>query len=572
MTVRSRGLLLLIVAILCTSCATPTPAPPALTPLPATTPTPVATITPAPTPRPVITPAQPIAGGLQPRWWDRCVFYTVLVRSFFDSSGDGYGDLQGLIDKLDYLNDGNSATVSDLGITALWLLPVYGSPTYHGYAASDYYNVEAAYGDNDTFRHLVSEAHQRGIYLIVDMALNHTSEKHPWFEDAISAPTALHRDWYVWSDTDPGWLGPDKRAVWYERNGAYYYAFFGPALPDLNLRNPAVTGQMLDVIRYWMQDMGVDGFRLDAIRHLVEEGQNQESTPSTHRWLQSFHQFYKGLDPNAFAIGEVTGSTSERLTYYDDQVDMCFEFDWATAAIASLTQSDAATLQAKQSLIQSVYPQAQYGTFLALQDQNRVLSQLNESLPKARLAATLLLTSPGLPFLWYGEEIGMRGKKPDLYIRRPMQWENQRGAGFSSGRPWADVDINYDQVNVADESADPNSLLSHYRRLIRLRNQYQALRTGSWLPVEASDPRVYAYLRHADDADLLVVLNLGEEAIADCKLSAQQSFIAPGDYAPRSLLSTEPVAVLKVGAAGDLSAYVPLPALAPLSDYVLLIR
>jgi len=292
MTVRSHGLLLLIVAILCTGCATPTPAPPPLTPLPATTPTPVATITPAPTARPVITPAQPIAGGLQPRWWDHCVFYTVLVRSFFDSSGDGYGDLQGLIDKLDYLNDGNSATVSDLGITALWLLPVYGSPTYHGYAASDYYNVEAAYGDNDTFRRLVSEAHQRGIYLIVDMALNHT-----WFEDAITSPTAVHRNWYVWSDTDPDWLGPDKRAVWYERNGAYYYAFFGSALPDLNLSNPAVTAQMLDVIRYWMQDMGVDGFRLDAIRHLVEEGQNQESTPSTHRWLEGFHQFYKGWTP-----------------------------------------------------------------------------------------------------------------------------------------------------------------------------------------------------------------------------------------------------------------------------------
>jgi len=278
------------------------------------------------------------------------------------------------------------------------------------------------------------------------------------------------------------------------------------------------------------------------------------------------------LDPNAFAIGEVTGSTSERLTYYDDQVDMCFEFDWATAAIASLTQGDAATLQAEQSLIQSVYPQAQYGTFLALQDHNRVLSQLNESLPQARLAATLLLTSPGLPFLWYGDEIGMRGKKPDLYIRRPMQWQNHRGAGFSSGRPWADVDLDYDQVNVADESADPNSLLSHYRRLIRLRSQYQALSTGTWLPVEASDPKVYAYLRHADDADLLVVLNLGEEAITDCKLSARQSFVAPGSYSPRSLIGKEVAADLKVGATGEVSAYVPLPSLAPLSGHVLLIR
>jgi len=279
-----------------------------------------------------------------------------------------------------------------------------------------------------------------------------------------------------------------------------------------------------------------------------------------------------GLEPNAFAIGEVTGPTSERLAYHDGEVDMCFEFDWAGAAVSSLDQGDPTDLKAKQSFIQAVYPEGQYGTFLALQDHNRIISQLRDSLPKARMAATLLLTSPGVPFMYYGEEIRMRGKKPDVYIRRPMQWANRLRAGFSEGRPWMDVDLNSDVVNVEDESADPNSLLSHYRRLIRLRLKYKALRSDNWMLLEASNSSVYAYLRHADDGEVLVLLNFSGEAIDACELSAEHSPIPAGDYQPIDLLGNESITPLTVNAAGGFSGYAPLPSLAALTGYVILIR
>lgn len=496
----------------------------------------------------------------------------LLVRSFYDSDGDGYGDLQGLIDKLDYLNDGDPTTDSDLGVNALWLMPVYASPTYHGYAASDYHHIEPHYGDNETFRRFVDQAHQRSIHVIVDLALNHTSEKHPWFLESISSPDAPRRDWYVWLDADPGWRGPDLRAVWFLRNGAYYYAFFGSALPDLNLRNESVTAQMLDVARFWLLDMGVDGFRLDAVRHLIEEGEDQESTPATLQWLKHFRDSHQSLVPHAMTVGEVTGPTAERLPYYDGQVDLCFEFDWAAAAVESLNKGDPAPLLATQSLISSVYPRGQYAVFLALQDQNRIISQLRDSPPKARLAATLLLTSPGVPFLYYGEEIGMRGAKPDVFIRRPMQWSDELRAGFSTGRPWMDVDLNYDVVNVQTESSDPDSLLSHYRRLMRLRLQFSALRTGDWIPLGASNAQVYAFLRHADDAGLMVVLNLADEPLQQVQFSVSQSPLQAGDYQPTELLSQEDITPIRVNIEGGFQDYVPLDALAPLSGYVIQIR
>jgi alpha-amylase len=376
----------------------------------------------------------------------------------------------------------------------------------------------------------------------------------------------------VWVEDDPGWRGPDQRAVWFLRNGAYYYAFFGSALPDLNLQDEAVTAQMVDVARFWLLDMGVDGFRLDAVRHLIEEGQDQESTPSTLEWLKRFRDSCRRLIPNAMTIGEVTGPTSERLSYYDGQVDLCFEFGWSAAAVESLDTGDPASLLATQSFIYSAYPRGQYGTFLALQDQDRIISQLRDSLPKAHLAATLLLTSPGVPFVYYGEEIGMRARKPDIFIRRPMQWSDALRAGFSSGRPWMDVDLNYDVVNVETESHDPDSLLSHYRRLIRLRLQFPALRIGGWIPISASDTQVYAFLRHADEGDLMVVLNLADEAVPQVGLSLAQSPVPAGDYQPRELLAEADIAPLEVNTDGGFKGYAPLDVLAPLSGYVILIR
>ncbi len=560
-----------LLAVLLSTCSQPSSLP-AATPEPTATATLSVPATATATFRPPVTPPQPFPGGLTANWWDDSVFYVLLVRSFYDADGDGYGDLEGLVDKLDYLNDGDPSTDDDLEVNALWLMPVYASPAYHGYAASDYYHVEPHYGDNEAFRELINQAHHRGMHVIVDLALNHTSEKHPWFLESISSPNAERRDWYVWAEDDPGWRGPDQRAVWFLRNGAYYYAFFGSALPDLNLRDEVVTAQMVDVARFWLLDMGVDGFRLDAVRHLIEEGQDQESTPSTLEWLKRFRDSCRRLVPNAMTIGEVTGPTSERLSYYDGQVDLCFEFGWSAAAVESLDVGDPASLLATQSFVYSAYPRGQYGTFLALQDQDRVISQLRDSLSKARLAATLLLTSPGVPFLYYGEEIGMRGKKPDVFIRRPMQWSDELRAGFSSGRPWMDIDLNYDVVNVETESLDPDSLLSHYRRLIRLRLEFPALRIGAWIPISASDTQVYAFLRHGNEADLMVVLNLADEPLPQVSLSLGQSPVPAGDYQPRELLAEADIASLEVSTVGGFEDYAPLDVLAPLSGYVILIR
>ncbi len=566
---------LILVAVFATCCSpamAPTPTAIPLPPEPETSPTPGVTAAPTTTPLPAVTPPDPYPGGLSQNWWRDGVFYVLLVRSFYDQSGDGYGDLAGLIDKLDYLNDGDPSTDTDLGVTGLWLLPVTRSPTYHGYGTTDYYTLEPTYGDNETFRRLVSEAHRRGIHVLLDLALNHTSDKHPWFQDSMSSPQAEHRDWYVWLPENPGWRGPDKRVVWFQSGGAYYYAFFGGSLPDLNLRNPAVTAELMNVVRFWLRDMGADGFRLDAIRHLVEQGQAQESTPDTHAWLQGFYRTFKETQPNAFAIGEVTGSTAERVPYVGNEVDLCFEFDWAAAAIASLDKGDPSILVQKQQAIEALLPGGAYGSFLALQDHARVITQLRDNVAKARLAATLLLTSPGVPFLWYGEEIGMRGSTPDVFIRRPMQWANQRAAGFTSGRPWMEVDLNYDQVNVADESVNADSLLSHYRKLIRLRTAYSSLRTGAWQPLQASDPAVYAYMRSDAASSIVVVLNLGAREVDSCAVSAQSSPLAAGAHQAQDLLGTDAFAPLEVAQAGAIAGWVPLKRLEPTSGWVLLLK
>ena len=199
-------------------------------------------------------------------WWNDTVFYEVFVRSFQDSDGDGIGDLQGLIDRLDYLNDGDPATASDLGVTGIWLMPVAQSPSYHGYVTADYYTVEQDYGSNEGFQRLIDEAHRRGIKVLVDLVLNHTSIEHPWFIDSASGPDSDKRDWYIWRPSDDGsrapWVGGGP--VWHKQGDAYYFGLFWEGMPDLNYRNPEVTAEMQNAARFWLEEMGVDGFRLDA--------------------------------------------------------------------------------------------------------------------------------------------------------------------------------------------------------------------------------------------------------------------------------------------------------------------
>jgi glycosidase len=567
------GLLpLLIVALLVVACqggdeATP-PATATAGPAeqPATEPAPAASATPAATPLP--TPGV-VSGTDGMPWWNDAVFYEVFVRSFYDSDGDGVGDINGLIEKLDYLNDGDPATNDDLGVTGIWLMPIMESPSYHGYDVVDYYEVDPEYGSNQDFLRLMDEAHARGIRVIVDLVLNHTSREHPWFLESIDR-NSQRRDWYIWAEEPGDYNGPWGQPVWHASTGGYYYGVFWEGMPDLNYENPEVAEQMQDVTRFWLEEMGVDGFRLDAIKHLIEEGEIQENTEQTHAWFEDYFVFYKSVDSDTMAVGEVWSTTAEVVEYIGDEVDLAFEFDLAQSILSSVSDGRRDAVAAAHEKIATEYPEGQYAVFLTNHDQNRVVSQLSNDMVKARLAATLLLTSPGVPFIYYGEEIGMRGIKPDELIRRPMQWTAGEAGGFTSGEPWQPLHQEYRSATVEEQAANPQSLLSHYRALIGLRNGHEALRIGEWQAVEAPGHDVYAYLRHSDDEVILVVINLHDETIADYSLDLESGPLSGPVEATLLYADGEgEISSPEINAQGGFAGYRPIESLGPQSSYVI---
>jgi glycosidase len=325
---------------------------------------------------------------------------------------------------------------------------------------------------------------------------------------------------------------------------------------------------MQKAIRFWLAEMQVDGFRLDAIKHLIEDGRRQENTPATHAWLQDFHTFYKGINPDAVTVGEVWSPTTEVVKYIGDQVDLAFEFDTAGAIIQSARLGNNRLMLRTQQQSQDQYPVQQYATFITNHDQDRMMSQLNGDVGKAKVAASLLLTGPGVPFIYYGEEVGQKGRKPDENIRTPMQWTAAENAGFTTAaRAWRTPQGDYETVNVALAAADPASLLNHYRRLIQLRSAYPALRLGDWQAVAVEDFHLYAALRSTTAETILVVINLGPEAIADYQLT-----LATGPL--RAGTATEifgDVAVLSptLNANGGFDDYRPLAQLEPYATYLI---
>ncbi|MDH7490522.1 MAG: alpha-amylase family glycosyl hydrolase, partial [Anaerolineae bacterium] len=487
-----------------------------------------------------------------------------------DSDGDGIGDLNGLIAKLDYLNDGDPATSTDLGVTGIWLMPVAESPSYHGYDVVDYKKIEKDYGTNEDFKRLISEAHKRGIVVITDLVLNHTSSEHPWFVDA-QTPGSAHENWYIWSNERPDYLGPWGQQVWHKSGLRYYYALFWEKMPDLNYRNGAVTEAMLDITRFWLEEMGVDGFRLDAIRHLIEEGPIQENTEATHEWIKGFNRFVHTINPDALIVGEVWDETAEIVRYIGGKLDVAFEFALAEALLDSVWRGDNAALVAAQEKIIAHYPKGQYAPFLTNHDQNRVMNALRNDWASARLAATLLLTNPGVPFIYYGEEIGMRGAKPDERIRTPMQWDSSPTAGFTTGTPWQQLAGDVTTVNVATQSADDGSLLNHYRALIQLRMEHPALRAGDMALVKSDSCKVYAALRYGEGEAILIVANLSETPVTDYALSLASGPLKHVSVARMLLGEGQPIAPV-VNAAGGFDAYTPLPTLEPKSALVIALK
>jgi alpha-amylase len=487
-------------------------------------------------------------------WWNETVFYEIFVRSFYDSDGDGTGDFKGIIEKLDYLNDGNPDTDTDLGITGIWLMPIFPSPSYHGYDVTDYYSVNPEYGTLEDFNQLLEEAHQRGIRVVIDLVLNHTSDTHPWFIDSRSSPDSEFRDWYIWVNEKPDYKGPWGETVWHPYRGSYYYGIFESFMPDLNYLNPEVTAEMNNIVRFWLEEVGVDGFRLDAAKHLIEEGTRQENTPATHSWYESFRPVYKEINPNAMVVGEVYDSNAITIkAYTNEELDLIFNFSLATAFISSARDQTALPALGELNTAATKLPEMQYATFLTNHDQNRVMSQLGGNQNKAKVASSLLLTSPGVPFIYYGEELGMLGQKPDQAIRRPMQWSPEDGAGFTAGMPWQAPDSNYGFINVAVETEDPDSLLNHYRKLIQLRNQHPALSEGDYYLVKTHETHLYACLRATDKEKLLVVINTSNMELGEYRLAVDKGVLAPGSYQLTSLMEPDLEISLTVDERGELT-------------------
>jgi alpha-amylase len=504
-------------------------------------------------------------------WWNDAVFYEIFVRSFYDSNGDGIGDINGLIEKLDYLNDGSTKTIDDLGVTGLWLMPIMPSPTYHGYDVTDYYSVNPDYGTNEDFKRLMDEAHKRGIRVIIDLVLNHTSSEHPWFQ-AARDPNSPYRDWYVWSDEDPGTLGPWDAKAWYPTANGYYYAIFWDKMPDLNYANPEVVAEMNKVAKFWLEEMGVDGFRLDAARYLVEQGEELADSPANHQYWKNFRLAYKDANPEAITVGEIwTSNVSVEDYLKGDELDLAFNFDLASQIIEKVNGGYGKQLQRDiRSTVETFQP-GTYATFLTNHDQNRLMNEVAGKWERAKMAATVLLTLPGTPFLYYGEEIGMTGTKPDEKIRTPMQWSADKSAGFSSTFPWESINADYTEKNVAQQSNDLDSLLSVYRALIYLRSNHPALRTGDFIPVETSNNAVLAFLRVQEQDVVLVLINLGTRNLTDLTVSLAKGPLS-GSYAATVIYGNGQPGELAFDSQGGFTDYRPTPELAPSSSLIIQLK
>ena len=488
-------------------------------------------------------------GSGKAAWWQRGVVYQIYPRSFQDLNGDGVGDLPGIRHRLDH--------VAALGVDAIWISPIYPSPMADfGYDVSDYVSVHPLFGSLADFDQLLADAHARGLKVILDYVPNHSSDQHPWFRESRSSRENPKRDWYVWRDPAPdggpptNWLSEFGGPAWTfdSGTGQFYYHAYLPEQPDLNWRNPDVRAAMLDVLRFWL-DRGVDGFRVDAIHHLIE-AENLLDNPPNPDWRQGLsparrllrvHTMDQPEVHDAIAamravadsyggdrlmIGEAYLPFDRLMAYYGADLTgfhLPFNFHligapWHPTAIAALIEAY------ERALPPGGWPNWVLGNH----DRSRVASRLGAS--QARVAAMLLLTLRGTPTIYQGEEIGMTDvtipldrvqdpwerNVPGLGLgrdpaRTPMPWDARPGAGFTTGEPWLPLGADSAALNVAAQAADASSMLRLYRELIALRRAEPALSVGDYTQVAATE-QVLAYERSHAGARLLIALNLSDEA------------------------------------------------------------
>ena len=500
---------------------------------------------------------------LPPGWTRGATCYEIFVRSFQDSDGNGIGDLNGLTRKLDY--------VASLGVSCIWLMPVAASPSYHGYDVSDYYRVNPDYGTNRDFQRMVTEAHRRGIRILVDLVLNHASSEHPTFQAALRDTASPYRAWYRFSPNPLG-KGPWGAEAWHRSplRNEYYYGVFSGRMPDLNYDTPAVREEARKVATFWLREMGVDGFRLDAVPYLVEEGSCLKGCNGTHQFLREYAAHLRSVKPEVYTVGEVWDDFATVVPYYPDQLTSYFAFELSDSLLSAVRHGRASALLPGFLRLQDTLPAYRWSPFLHNHDQTRTLTSLDGDVAAAKLAAALLLTLPGLPFVYYGEEIGMTGDKPDERLRTPMQWSPVRGLGFTTGTPWEAAQPDSFTTTVAAQDKDPHSLLNLYRRLIHLRKSNPALATGRLVPLTVNHPSVTAYLRQAGRQAVLVVANLGTEPVSGVSISSGPGVLSLGRYRPRNLVGGPDGVPFRVGPDRRLQDYQPTAgALAPRGILVL---
>ncbi len=494
----------------------------------------------------------------QPLWFKTAVFYEVYVRGFNDADGDGHGDIRGVIDKLDYLEW--------LGVDCIWMLPMYPSPMRDGgYDIADFFGVNPDYGNVGDVQELIESAHQRGIRVIADLVMNHTSSDHPWFQEARSSPESPKRDWYVWSDTKHRY--EDVRIIfidteesnwtWDEDAGAYYWHRFFRHQPDLNYDNPEVQEAMIEVLRFWL-DLGLDGFRLDAVPYLFErEGTNCENLPETHAYLKRVRREIDENYPDRVLLAEANQWPADVVDYFGDgdECHMAFHFPLMPRMFMAIRKGTAQPIVDILEQTPAIPESCQWGLFLRNHDEltlemvtdderdymyaeyardpraklnlgirRRLAPLLDNGRDEIELMMAILFSLPGSPVLYYGDEIGMGD---NIYlgdrdgVRTPMHWTSDRNGGFSRADfaqlylpPLMDPVHGFAAVNVEAQLRSQNSLLRWTQRFIALRKQRPVFGLGGYESLMTSNHAIFAHVRTWEDDTVLCVHNTARSAQA----------------------------------------------------------
>ncbi|MDY6847215.1 MAG: maltose alpha-D-glucosyltransferase [Chloroflexota bacterium] len=497
-------------------------------------------------------------------WYMNAIFYEVHIRAYCDSTGDGKGDIPGLISKLDY--------IKDLGVDCIWILPIYPSPLKDdGYDIADFYGVHPDYGTIDDFESLVEEAHKRNIKIIADLVLNHTSDQHPWFQESRSDPNSKYRDYYVWSDTDEKYADAriifldteDSNWTYDEKAGMYFWHRFYSSQPDLNYNNPEVVKEMMNVMDFWL-DKGIDGFRADAVPYLIErEGTNCENLPETHEILKNFRRHMDEKYEGKILLAEANQWPVDVRPYFGDgdEFHMGFNFPIMPRLFMAIRKGDASPIHWIMSQTPEIPENTQWCTFLRNHDEltlemvteeerqwmwseyapnprmrlnlgirRRLAPLLDNDHRKILLANALLYALPGAPIIYYGDEIGM-GDNIWLFdrngVRTPMQWDDSLNAGFSNAKPedlYAPVidtqDYTYKKVNVSSQSKNPESLLNKMRHLVKVRKSHPIFAVGEYEFLAQDQTEFLVILRTLDNQNIICIHNLtGEEKTLALDLS-----------------------------------------------------